>query len=33
VFVSLGLAVEDLAAAELALRVAAATGLGVEVPL
>jgi ornithine cyclodeaminase len=33
VFVSLGLAVEDLAAAELALRVAAAAGLGVEVPL
>jgi len=33
VFVSLGLAVEDLAAAELALRVAVANGLGVEVPL
>jgi ornithine cyclodeaminase/alanine dehydrogenase-like protein (mu-crystallin family) len=33
VFVSLGLAVEDLAAAELALRVAAASGLGAEVPL
>ena len=33
VFVSLGLAVEDLAAAELALRVAAAAGLGVEVAL
>jgi len=33
VFVSLGLAVEDLAAAELALRVAAEKGLGVEVPL
>jgi ornithine cyclodeaminase/alanine dehydrogenase-like protein (mu-crystallin family) len=33
VFVSLGLAVEDLAAAELALRVAAAKGLGAEVPL
>jgi ornithine cyclodeaminase/alanine dehydrogenase-like protein (mu-crystallin family) len=33
VFVSLGLAVEDLAAAELALRVAATSGLGAEVPL
>jgi ornithine cyclodeaminase len=33
VFVSLGLAVEDLAAAELALRVATDAGLGVEVPL
>jgi ornithine cyclodeaminase/alanine dehydrogenase-like protein (mu-crystallin family) len=33
VFISLGLAVEDLAAAELALRVAAIHGLGAEVPL
>jgi len=33
VFISLGLAVEDLAAAELALRVAATQGLGAEVPL
>ena len=33
VFVSLGLAVEDLAAAELALRVAASAGLGAEVTL
>jgi ornithine cyclodeaminase len=33
VFVSLGLAVEDLAAAELALRVAAEAGLGAVVPL
>ena len=32
-FISLGLAVEDLAAAELALRVAAEAGLGAEVPL
>ena len=32
VFISLGLAVEDLAAAELALRVAAESGLGAEVP-
>ena len=32
VFISLGLAVEDLAAAELALRVAAESGLGTEVP-
>ena len=33
VFVSLGLAVEDLAAAELALRAAEAAGLGAEVAL
>jgi|tagenome__1003787_1003787.scaffolds.fasta_scaffold20889962_2 ornithine cyclodeaminase/alanine dehydrogenase-like protein (mu-crystallin family) len=33
VFISLGLAVEDLAAAELALRVAEQEGLGAEVPL
>jgi ornithine cyclodeaminase/alanine dehydrogenase-like protein (mu-crystallin family) len=33
VFISLGLAVEDLAAAELALRVAAETGVGAEVAL
>ena len=33
VFISLGLAVEDLAAAELALRVAADAGLGTVVPL
>jgi ornithine cyclodeaminase/alanine dehydrogenase-like protein (mu-crystallin family) len=33
VFISLGLAIEDLAAAELALRVAAVAGLGTEVPL
>lgn len=33
VFISLGLAVEDLAAAELALRVAGEAGLGAEVPL
>jgi ornithine cyclodeaminase/alanine dehydrogenase-like protein (mu-crystallin family) len=33
VFVSLGLAVEDLAAAELALRVAEQAGLGTEVAL
>ena len=33
VFVSLGLAVEDLAAAELALRVAEQKGLGAEVEL
>jgi ornithine cyclodeaminase/alanine dehydrogenase-like protein (mu-crystallin family) len=32
VFISLGLAVEDLAAAELALRVAAESGIGAEVP-
>ena len=33
VFISLGLAVEDLAAAELALRVAEEAGLGAVVPL
>ena len=33
VFKSLGIAVEDLAAAELALRVAEQAGLGAEVPL